>query len=329
VGDVPDKLEFVKKMEEIDKELQRRTQHIWNELHPPPKVIPVKKKVRKKATDVAETASTLPDPSIRWMPFIRWNPTHKTAYCSLTVQQEKTRNDQGKIVTRPYIEVFDRRRQRLTIDVIEPYSYAYHIIHMDHIWILTDSDDIARTNVSAGVQWSVIQMRIYPSIFRMNDCFIEEDRRDFPQSCDHHRHNDDDRIASAIANVNKEDHPTFGKYVKMKRIGIPDVAIRQKIVQDGLNPDEFDKWFCMSASSSMTMLSIPIPSAPPSKPPMQVPMANILSAIRGGGISLKKVSGEDRETSKRRPSGIDALKDKFAPPSQDELLKVIARLRRK
>jgi hypothetical protein len=307
-------------MEKIDRELQRRTQHIWNELHPPPKVIPVKKKVLKKTTDVTETASTLHDPSIKWMSFIRWNPAHKTAYCSLTVQQEKTRNDQGKIVTRPYLEVFDRRRQRLTIDVVEPYSYAYHIIHMDHIWILTDDD--ARTNVSAGVQWSVIQMRIYPSIFRMNDCFIEEDGRDFPQS----RDCKDDGIASTIANVNKEDHPTFGKYVKMKRIGIPDVAIRLKIVQDGLNPDEFDKWFCMSASS-MTMSSIQ--SAPPSKPLMQVSMTSILSAIRGGGISLKKVSDEDRETSKRRPYGIDALKDKFAPPSQDELLKVIARLRRK
>lgn len=335
VVDVPDKHRFVKKMEEIDNWFHTQFQAIWKtHLEPTATATattsaPPVKKTRKKEVPI----------SIQWFPFIRWNPTRTSAYCSFTIQQEKTRNDQGKIVVRPYLEIFDRRRERLPMEAIEPYSYAYHIIHADHIWV---SGDATTRSYSAGIQWSVIQTRLYPSIFRMNDCFIREDRRDFPDTMDgasasHTPVAPPLPPSVAPPALSKEEHPVYGKYAKMKRMGIPDGAIEQKIIQDrqclqddgqaGMTLTEFQRWYNGSVSSSSP--SIPnVSSRSGAGNPMSV-MAGLLSAIRGGNVALKKVSDESRI-----PRNVDSiipvqLKDKFTPPSANDLLQIISKLRKR
>jgi hypothetical protein len=303
VVDVPDKLQFVKKMEELDSWFQQQLVSIWT-TQKSSRV--TQKKTRKK---------TLP-PDIKWFPFIRWNPAKTNAYCSLSVQQEKTRDEQGKIVIRPYLEVFDRRKERLSIETVEPYSYAYHIIHIDHIWIYRNGE--TDTSFTAGVQWSVIQTRIYPSIFRMNECFIQEDTRDFPNSIDLPKTPSSVRIEPPA--LSKEEHPTYGKYAKMKRMGIPDVAIEHKLKQDGYTMDEFMKWYSSTSSSAVTANTnkVPILGGMPA-------IGGLLSAIRGGNFALKKVSEDTSNMTRIIPV---QLKDKFTPPSKDELLQVIGKLRK-
>ena len=40
-------------------------------------------------------------------------------------------------------------------------------------------------------------------------------------------------------NIDRERHPMYGKYAKMKRLNIPIQRINQKLLMDGLNPVEF------------------------------------------------------------------------------------------
>jgi hypothetical protein len=309
VVDVTDKLQFITKMEEIDTWFHKQLLSIWATQRP--------NRVTQKKTKKKPTPS-----DIRWFPFIRWNPAMTNAYCSLSIQQEKIRDEHGKIVIRPYLEVFDRRKERLSIEAVEPYSYAYHIIHIDHIWIYRNGE--SESAYTAGVQWSVIQTRVYPSIFRMNECFIQEDTRDFPDSVDSLSKTSNANTAIQPT-VSKEEHPTYGKYAKMKRMGIPDVAIEHKLKQDGYTLDEFLRWYSSNDTTTYTKKPSPVlPMSPLSVLSGLSSVGGLLSAIKGGNFALKKVS-EDTSLSRVIPI---QLKDKFTPPSKDELLQVIAKLRK-
>ena len=266
-----DKLAFIKKMEEIDKWIASHFADSWKRVNP-------STKKRKKVP-------------INWSPMVRRN--QHTAYLSFSIQMERIRNQQGKIVVKPILDVYDRAKKRLGgIEAVEIYAYAYHIIHMDSVWISYDEEN-SRWN--AGMQWSVIQSRLYPSIFRVSECLIREDVGDFPDTKDH--------IVAPPTTTNEE-HPVFGKYVKMRRMGIPDGAIQMKLMQDGLTMEAFQ--------SFMGGKKEDLPKAPP--------MAALFSAIKSGGFSLKKP--EKKEVVPL------VVKDKFTPPSKDELLTVLSKLKK-
>lgn len=271
-----DKLRFVKKMEELDKWFCDQFTKLWKTMNP--------SKKRKKV-------------SIRWTPFIRRH--HHTAYMSFSIQMEKTRNVQGKIILTPILDVYDRQKNRIGgVESLETMAYAYHIIHMDYIWVSYDTDATCWT---AGMQWSVVQTRIYPSIFRLseNECIIREEPNDFPDTTEHIK-------PISPVNLLSEEHPIYGKYIKMRRMGIPDGAIEIKLKQEGRTMQDFENW-------SKTGLSAPPKNDAP-------PMSALFSAIKAGGFSLKKAE-------KKEIVPIQ-IKDKFTPPSKDDLLNILQKLKK-
>jgi hypothetical protein len=266
-----DKASYIRKMEEIDKWMSGQFTDLWKTINP-------STKKRKKTP-------------IQWTPMIRKN--QHTAYMSFSIQMERIRNQQGKIIVKPIIDVYDRQKKRLGgIEAIEVFSYAYHIIHMDSIWISLDEEN-GRWN--AGLQWSVVQTRMYPSVFRISECMIREDTTDFPDTVDHK--------PTLTLPQKKEDHPVFGRYFKMQRMGIPEGAIEHKLRQDGLTIEEF----------RVFMNDGTVPSTKPK-------MNALFASINSGGFSLKKAE-------KKEIIPIQ-VKDKFTPPSKDELQNLISKLKK-
>jgi hypothetical protein len=279
LADHRDKLAFVRKMEELDKWLCDQFKSLWKTVNPSIK--------RKKSI-------------INWFPFVR--RSGHTAYMSFHIQMERVKNSQGKIILRPILDVYDRQKTRIgSVESLEPYTFAYHIIHMDCIWVAFDTNE---NRWNAGMQWSVVQSRVYPSVFRIGDsCLIREDVDDFPDTKDNIP-----LPPPPLPSISREDDPIFGKYVKMRRMGIPDGAIHMKLTQDGLTMVEFERW-----------LNNKMITAPKSAP--TPPMTSVLSAIKNGSFALKKA--EERLI----PVALQ-IKDKFTPPSKDELMSILAKLKK-
>jgi hypothetical protein len=124
---------------------------------------------------------------------------------------------------------------------------------------------------------------------------IREDTTDFPDTVDHK--------PTLTLPQKKEDHPVFGRYFKMQRMGIPEGAIEHKLRQDGLTIEEF----------RVFMNDGTVPSTKPK-------MNALFASINSGGFSLKKAE-------KKEIIPIQ-VKDKFTPPSKDELQNLISKLKK-
>jgi hypothetical protein len=119
-----------------------------------------------------------------------------------------------------------------------------------------------------------------------------------------------------IIPTNPEEHPTLGRFIKMKRMGIPIDAIRLKIEQENLSFIEFES-LLNNIPKAPTIPSI-TQSMPSGRPAIS---ANMLT-----GITLKKATVNTNEMKKEIIPL--QLKEKYTPPSADEIKNILARLKK-
>ena len=132
------------------------------------------------------------------------------------------------------LPIFDHNKNKQSFDYLIPYSKAYSLIMLESVWVKSRK---------IGLNWTVLQMKVYLPIYKINECLIkdEEEIEEIYKSNTALINNNttlDDNIKSDTILV--KDHPNYIKYFNMKRFGVPDIIIKTKMNNDGLNGDYLD-----------------------------------------------------------------------------------------
>jgi hypothetical protein len=174
-----------------------------------------------------------------------------------------------------------------------------------------------------GLSFILVQSKVYLPIYKLDECVILDPDIENPIL---HYHNlvskKIDIVKKTIPEINKEDHPIYGKYVKMKRMGIPEPAIAIKCSSEGIDFKEFQAY--MSGEPVIDKKPLATPLVPP-------PTVSKINPMMLQSIQLKKISKEELELQKQKnimsrlkienPSG-------FKPPSSNDLLNILKKLKK-
>lgn len=227
----------------------------------------------------------------RWSSFIRFNENETNAYIDLTLQKK---------YKEPVISVYDHNKLSRGLDYITKYSDSINIIHLKNIW--------QKENVM-GVNWCIIQTKIFKPIIELDECIIEDEYENMPM-----KHYHKTIINSIIVNntiIKKspdESHPKLGKYVKMKRLGVPQNIIELGLLRDNISPAIFNKYLATGECSDIdTMAHNNI-----------IIKKDMLAAIKLKPRKLVKYSVVSR---------VDKLKSSQCIPTELELNNIISKLR--
>lgn len=155
---------------------------------------------------------------------------------SLYSNTDKTNLYMNLHIDKKIISIYDPFKNEQNINYISSNSNLINIIYADSIWVKENE---------YGIRWCLLQSKVFPSIEKLEECIIEDKYEDEP-----HKHYYNISAVNTVDNplpvntkndvdTNKENHAVYGKYAKMKRLNIPIERINQKLLMDGLNPDEF------------------------------------------------------------------------------------------
>ena len=159
---------------------------------------------------------------------------------------------------------------------MRPNVYIRYIIHLESIWYFEDT---------YGINWYIVQAEIkLPDILK-NYSF----------------YNENEPIEEKKEPSYEEQH--YGKYLKMLKMKIPEQAVKNKMIMDGIDPSILDTILLKRRRI------LPIPPPPP-PPPIAI-----------GNLKLKKV--EEKDIMKVKKPRID-----IRVPSQAQLLEQMKKLKK-
>ena len=125
-------------------------------------------------------------------------------------------------------KIYDHTKLEKNIEYISPNSSCLNIITLQHIWF---------KNNKYGLHWNLNQSKIYHPIEKINECLILDDMDQEPILNYHHIPNkkqpDLDKYLS---------HPIFGKFIKMKQMGVPLEAIESKMKLQNLKIEDLNNF---------------------------------------------------------------------------------------
>lgn len=159
----------------------------------------------------------------KFLPFIKFNKTKDKAYMTLTILSDKDT---------PILSVFDKSKKIHDMSYIIPNSMAYCILILKNIWI---------KDKKLGFNWVLLQTKVFQPIQIISECLIidEHEERDILH---YHTPKLIKPPVDSIKNTFIE-NPTFTRFVKMKKMGIPDMVIQNKMTLEGLNYSDFTTYY--------------------------------------------------------------------------------------
>ena len=128
-------------------------------------------------------------------------------------------------------DMYDEHKQKTNIDYIQPGSDAYAILWLKNIWLKDNK---------VGLNYIVVQLKIYKNIIQTNTCLIIEDDDIFTQSDNKNKEDKDisDKHVTHISTM--EIDPIYRTYVKMLKMGVPHRAVQMKMTMNGIDPNILD-----------------------------------------------------------------------------------------
>ena len=169
-------------------------------------------------TNSVKLWKTLPDThSHKWVSFIRFNTSDTNAYLDVTIQS--TPNS-------PILSVYDHNKIKRTIDYITKFSDSINIITLKNVW---------QAGSKMGLNWCIIQTKVFKTIIELDECIIDDEYETTPSK---HYYVP---VAKSVKPPD-ESHPQLGKYVKMKRLGVPLNTINLKLSLNNISPELFQKY---------------------------------------------------------------------------------------
>ena len=198
------------------------------------------------------------------------------------------------------LSIFDHNKNIRDINYLIKHSECISIIYLKSIW---------QSKNKIGLEWLLFQTKIFHPIQKLTECIIYDEHENNPL-LHYFNSNTDSKIETkSIVKNKKENHPVYGKFVKLKRLGANENAIKIKLEQDGLNISDFNN-FMYGHTTEVSKLPLPIP-----KP--------VFSANLFKNAKLKKVT-----TSRKKiiPKSENSIKQCII--TQDTLMNAIANLRK-
>jgi hypothetical protein len=261
---------------------------------------------------------------------IYFNDTKTKAYLSLSIQTETNNN-----ISKPVISVYDKYKNIKDIDYIIPSATSYNIIYLRNVW---------QKGNKMGLNWVILQSKVYHPIYKLDECLIMDPFENNPNSfyniCSP-SNNPTNINNNTVNNTIKieppsEEHPIFGKYVKMKRMKIPDGAIQSKCMMEGINYTDFLNYINPTANKDISNIPPVMPNIPPPFLLSSLPKTENVNKITANmllSVKLKKNNSESSD--KQIIQGIPVPKkiyienpSGFKPPSASDLLNVLNRLKK-
>ena len=128
------------------------------------------------------------------------------------------------------INVYDNNKNILTIDSIQKGKYASLILNLADIWFSIDEKE---NIINYGLNWMVMQVKIYEPLTLKKYCFIE------------HSDEEDDKIKNNINNEVLEkdkikNHPDYKIYFNMLKFHVPLENIKYKMNLNGHQSEIID-----------------------------------------------------------------------------------------
>lgn len=203
----------------------------------------------------------------------------------------------------PVLSVFDCNKDVQNYEYLIPGSRAYSLIWLDNVWMKSNQ---------MGLNWVIVQMKVYLPIFKIDTCLIDE-------SIDSKE--DEDAVKKAQQTPSQGTtlgtHPSYQKYFKMKRMGVPIMSIQHKLKMDGL-----DEQIILKNEEDAVPVSDTIKCA--LKPSQQQKSGGgLMNVLKGlGSVKLKKT----KQNKKLKTSLVKPRDNRI--PSLEEILTQLKNLKK-
>lgn len=156
--------------------------------------------------------------NIKFINSFYFNKTRTKAHFYFNLQINKNK---------PMLSVYDWKKQKQDIDYIIPNCYGYSLLWLQNIWIKSNK---------IGINWVIIQMKIYYPILKIDECLIEdEDKFEFNNQNLSEKNSEKKNLDQN--KIKYKDHTIFGKFFKMKKYKVPIQSIKQKLILENIDPD--------------------------------------------------------------------------------------------
>lgn len=198
----------------------------------------------------------------------------------------------------PTISVFDNNKQPVSLDYIVPNAQSFNLIYMKDLW---------QNKKNIGINWVLLQSKIYLPIFEIKECLIIEDREPINTKSSNEVKSpfikkDNNETCLVINGLE-----TYMKYINMKKFGVPDNAIQIELRKNNLC---FEKYVeCLESYQKSK-------GEKPKPPPLKINVS-MLSAIK-----LKKIKKKKKKKLPPPPK-----KKGYQPPTPNQLQEMLKGLK--
>lgn len=179
---------------------------------------------------------------------------------------------------KPIVDVYDYNHCLQPFEYIIPDSECYCLLWLKNIWINGDR---------YGLNWEIIQIKVFPPIYKLEYCFIDEDITN--------------HIINSQSLILYKDHPRYCKFFKMKKMGVHVNAIKKQMEMENINPNILDKGeeYCKGKGKGQGKggkgKSIPPPPPPLSSGKISsIGLKDVLKDLHS--VKLKKVTEHTKKT---------------------------------
>ena len=196
---------FIKNIESIDKFIKLKSPYFWEKCG--------LSKNNKKFVPTIQSAlqSTLQNN----------HNTTPSFYCNVQFSRNEA-----------ILPIFDDNKNKQSFDYLVPYSKAYSLIMLESVWVKSRK---------IGLNWTVLQMKVYLPIYKINECLIkDEDELEEIYKSNTELIKNDTTSDKTSTTILVKHHINYIKYFNMTRFGVPDIIIKTKMNNDGLNSDYID-----------------------------------------------------------------------------------------
>ena len=194
----------------------------------------------------------------------------------------------------PLVTVFDRDKNIRTLEYIEPFSYSKNLIYLKDLWLINDK---------IGLNWILVQTKIYPPFLTIKECLIE----------------DDEVFCNTTPKKDKIIKKNYDKFIKMKKFGVHMSAIEIELKKHQLDINEFLELIHSPEDKEHKKVITPI------KRNLLKINPNMLQSIK-----LKKPKKRRNKKKKKIKNIIDKVKQKgYKPPSKKQLQKILKKLKKR
>jgi len=199
----------------------------------------------------------------------------------------------------PEISIYDWKKDEKSYNYITPQSRAYSLIWLKNIWL---------KGRKIGLNWVILQMKIYLPIYKIKECLIEDDEdeinfktiQDDTNMQDTNIQDTNMQDTNIQKKLNMEDDPVYGKFFKMKKFGIPIECIRHKLKMESLDPNIISININKSKIKPKLYTKTHTKSIKSIKKSKPGNLINILSGL--GNVKLKKTKKRKKKERKKKQS---------------------------